>query len=208
MPHSCPDAVHRSVAASDNHNVLAPRIKASAIELRNGIAKSLAVGSSEVVQGRNDVSKARARSRQFLRLVNSASDQNCVVPLSELRKADVGADLAVQHELHTAILQLGCAPHYDMFLQLESRNAVGQETARTIIAVVNDDPHAGAPEPVGSRQTTWTRADDADGEIDLLSRRYDFNPSALPSKLGKIFLHGSDHDGAMPGLLDHAVALA
>ena len=30
----------------------------------------------------------------------------------------------------------------------------------------------------------------------------------LPSKLGKIFFYGSDHDGAVPGLLDHAVALA
>ena len=58
--------------------------------------------------------------------------------------------------------QLRDPAHNNVFFKLETGDAVGQQTARTIVPIIDRHLHARAPQHVRRRQPAGARADDAD----------------------------------------------
>ena len=127
---------------------------------------------------------------------------------AQFDQADVAAHLAIQAEHDAASHQPIDAPRDDVLFQFEVRNAVGEQAARAVIAVVDGDAVAALAQALGGRQTGGPRADDAGGFGARLRRRERLHPTLLPRGLAQIFLDGADGDGAVPRLLDDAASLA
>ena len=123
-------------------------------------------------------------------------------------KGDVLAHGAVGDELDATIRKLLNSLHDYRLFQLEARNAIGQQPARAVIAIIDRDLHALPPQHVRRRKTPRPRADDADafGPFGMGADRLD--PAFLPRRIGDVFLHRADGDCAMARLFDHAVAFA
>jgi hypothetical protein len=86
--------------------------------------------------------------------------EHCVVVGQQLVERDVAADLAVQHELDAHALQQHAARLDDFLLQLEGRDAEGQQAADARVAVVHHGAHAVACQHVGGGQPRGAGADD------------------------------------------------
>src|SRR5690606_19368633 len=102
---------------------------------------------------------------------------------------------------------LGAAQH-DLLLQLEVRDAVDEEAADAVVAVVDGDLPALLPELLGRGEAGGPGADDADREP-VLDRRLDRpHPALREGRVGDVALDRADGDRAVPGGLDDAIALA
>ena len=123
-------------------------------------------------------------------------------------KAQVFAHVAIQHKLNPAIAQLIDALHDDIFLQLEARNAIGQQPAAPVIAVINRHLHTLAPQRIRRRQPARTSADDTHRFTALRIGANGLDPALFERRIGDVFFDRSNGHGAMPGLLDHTIALA
>ena len=176
--------------------------------LGNLVTEGRLVRRGEIVDGAHDSRAARAGAGQIAGLVDTRGDEHGIMFLAQLGKADVLADVAVHHELHTALFKLFVAAHDDVFFQLEAGNAVGQQPAGAVVAVIDGDLHTCAAQTVGGGKAAGAGADDADalaalgGWLDVL------DPAFFKRRVGDVFLDRTDGDGAVARLLDHAVAFA
>ncbi len=208
LPHRGAYAVHRRVAAANHHDIAARRVENAAVKRLDRIAEALAVGGDQIVERLHDPLLAGSRSAQIARLVHAAGQQHGVVPLPKLAQRNVAADIAAQVEGDAALLDLANPPQHGPLVQLEVGDAVDEKAAGAVVPVVDGDLIAPSTQPVGSRQARWSRADNAHRFGALRRRRDGGYPSLLPGALGDVPLHRADGDGAVPGLLDDAVALA
>ena len=75
-------------------------------------------------------------------------------------ECDVHTNICVQLHINAAFRELICAAFNDVFFQLKGGNTVGEQTAHTIITVINRYLIARAAQTVRSGHTTRTGADD------------------------------------------------
>src|SRR5690554_1283342 len=128
--------------------------------------------------------------------------------LAQLRQTGVAAHFKAELELDSGIGDQARAPLNNLLLELEPGNAIDQESAWAIVAVIDDDLIALRPKLFGSRQAGRTGADDTDRLRSLPRWADGSHPAAFPSRIGNVLLDRADRDCAVAGLLDHAAALA
>jgi hypothetical protein len=141
-------------------------------------------------------------------LVDSGGDHHRIVLAADRVKGQVAADVAVQHIGHAALAQLFVAAHHHVLFQLEAGDAIGQQPARAVVAVIDRDLHAGAAQHVCRRQPAGAGADDAHrfGPFGVRADRLD--PAFVPGGIGDVFLDRADGHGAVARLFDDAIAFA
>src|SRR5437899_3162235 len=127
--------------------------------------------------------------------------------VAQLGNGDVAADLAVQPELHLGITQQLLASLHDLLLELEVRDAVDQQAADAVVAVVDRDLVTLAAQLLGGGKARWAGADDADALLALTARLDRLHPAFVPGGVGDELLDRADGD-RFEALLDHAVAFA
>ena len=86
---------------------------------------------------------------------------------AQFGERDVAADLEVQLELDAALGQQLRAAQHDLLLQLEVGDAVDQQAAGAVVAVVDRDPIALRAQLLGGGQARRAGADDADRLVQL-----------------------------------------
>src|SRR5690606_36653820 len=207
LAHRGADAIHRRVAAADHHDPLARGVERAGIERRHRLAQALAVARGEILEGRHDVGETGARQADVARAVDTGADEQSVVPRAQLLEAHVAANLAAQAELDAAIDQHLAAPLDHALFQLEVGNAVDQETADPVVAVVHADLVALLAQLLGDREAGRPRADHADRLGTLARGLGRLDPAHLERGVGDVLLDRADGHG-LEALLDHAVALA
>ena len=116
---------------------------------------------------------------------------------TDISKADVFAYGCVQFELNTTQFKLFIAAHHNVFFQLEAWNAVSQQTASTVIAVINRDLQTRAAQNISCSQATRTSTDDSHAFSALNLRRDRKNPPLIPCSVCNIFLNRTDGDSAV-----------
>src|SRR5688572_16539138 len=201
-------AIHRGVAAADHDHALAARVERAGLELRHGIAEALAVAGGEVGESGHDVVETAARSRHLARLVDADRQQHGVVLALQLGQRHVAAELAIQLELDAALGQLLGPAQHDRLFQLEVRDAIDHQSADAVVAVINRHLVALAAQELGGGEARRPGADNAD-RFSALARRLDrLHPAHLERGVGDVTLDLADGDGAVAGLLDHAIAFA
>ena len=202
-------AVHRGVAAADDHHVLAGRVQGAVVEGGDRVAQTLAVARGEKVERRHDPGQAAAGCGEVAGLVDAGSDEYGVMALAQLGEARaLAADVAGEMEVDAAVAQVPGPALDDRLLQLEARDAIDQQPADPVVAVVDVDLPAMLAQLLGTGEAGRPRADDAD-RLGQLTRRPDrLDPAQVEGGVGDVFLDGTDGDGAVPRLLDDAVALA
>ena len=77
--------------------------------------------------------------------------------LADPLERDIGADIAVQHQIDAAFVKLVVALRHDLLFQLEARDAIGQQPARAVIAVVDGDLKALTAQRIRRRQSARSR---------------------------------------------------
>ncbi|MNW04549.1 hypothetical protein D3C71_2006550 [compost metagenome] len=82
-------------------------------------------------------------------MIDAHGQQHGVMARPQLVHRDVGPDRGVEHELDPALDQAVDAALNDALLQLEAGDAVGQQAARAVVAVIDDDLIAFAAQTVG-----------------------------------------------------------
>ena len=207
LAHRRPHAIHRRVAAADHHDVLAFRVQHAGFELGDDVAQTLPVGGREIVERRRDAGQADAGCCDVARLVDAGGDEDGGMTRAQLLEHDVAADVAVQVEGDLRVAQQRLAALHDLFLELEVRDAIDQQPADPVVAIVDRDLVALAAKLLGRRETGRAGADDADAFGPLAARPDRLHPAALPGGVGDVLLDRADRD-RFESLLDDAVALA
>ena len=128
--------------------------------------------------------------------------------VADIGKADVDAHIAVQFKVNATFGQLVVAAHDHIFFQLETGDAVGQQTTRAVIAVIDGDLHTRAAQHIRRGQTTGARADDTNGFGAFGLGLDRLHPAIFPRGIGDVFLDRADGHSAVAGLFDHTVAFA
>src|SRR4051794_10541246 len=209
LPYRRADAIHGGIAATHHDHALAPRVQGSIGKGRHRVAQARAVAGGEVVQRRHDPGQAAARCREVARPVDAGGDEDRVVALAQLAEARAkAANVAGQMEMHAALAQMTRPALDDGLFQLEARNAVDQQAADSVVAIVNVHLTALAPQFLGAGEARWTRADDAHRLRELADRVDRPDPAGVEGGVRYVLLDRPDGHGTVPGLLDHAVAFA
>src|SRR6266853_534117 len=94
-----------------------------------------------------------------------------------------------------------------LLLELEIGDAIDEEAADAVVAVVDMHLIALAPQLLGGGKAGRAGADDADGPIELAPRPRRLDPAFGEGGLGDVFLDRADGHG-IEALLDDAIALA
>ena len=128
---------------------------------------------------------------------------------AELGQRRVAADLEILVEGDAAVGESSDAAPDDLLFELEAGDAVGEETARPVVAIVDVDVIALDPERFGGAQAGRAGADDADRLAGAIGeRRERRDPALLPRGVGDELLDRADGDRAVTGELDYAIAFA
>ena len=208
LPDRRAHAVHRRVTAADHHHALARGVQLSILEIRHLVAQIHAVRGGQIVQRPHHPALGRVVDVEVAGLIDARRDQHRVMLAADRVKADRLAHVGAQHELDAPLFQQAVAALDHRLFQLEAGDAVDQQPARAVVAVIDRDLEPHPPQPVGGREPARPRADDADA-LGPLGRGADrLDPALVPGGVGDVFLDRADGDGAVAGLLDDAVALA
>jgi len=155
-----------------------------------------------------DAGQADPRRLDLARLVDAGGDQHRGMALAQLGDGRIAPDLEFQVEGDAGLAQQIGAPGDHVLFQLEVGDAVDQQAADPVVAVVDMHPIALAAQLLRRRQAGRSGADDADRLGALDDRRDRPHPPLAPGRLGQIGFHGANRDGAVAGPLDDAIALA
>ncbi len=140
LTHRGAHAIHRRVAAADDGDVFAFGIERPIVEVGNSIAQAFAVGSDQIIERGHDALRAAIPGASSLAwLVDAGGDEDGIMFRAQLIERGVTADFEIQLEFDAAIGEPLHAALHDFFLQLEVRDAVDQQSARAVVAVVDRD---------------------------------------------------------------------
>src|SRR3546814_823088 len=137
-------------------------IEAASVERGNVVAKALAGRRDQIVERSDHAFRRVAGDVDLARLVHARRDQDHVMLLAQRVKRRILADREAQMELDAALDEPVDAAHHDLLLQLEARDAIGEEPARAVVAVIDMDLMPRGAQIFRSGQPRRTRADDAD----------------------------------------------
>ncbi len=127
-------AVHRGITATNYHHLFAFGIERGQVDF---ITKVQVVGRCQVIQRLYNARKARARCAQPAFFVYASGDQHRIMLFAQRIKADIGAHIAVGNYLDPTSLQPLNPAHHHVFLKLKARDAIGQQAASAVVAVIN-----------------------------------------------------------------------
>jgi hypothetical protein len=127
----------------------------------NSVAGNGPVGLCEVGHGEVNAGEIASGDRQIARLQSAGCNDDSVESLAQLLPRDVDADVGIRAETGSLGLHLGKSCVDRSLLQLEVRDAVPQESANTVVALINHNGVSGAGKLLGSGETGRSRTDDS-----------------------------------------------
>ena len=101
-----------------------------------------------------------------------------------------------------------CAAFNDILLKFEIRNAVNEQAADAIVAIINRHLVSALTHALCSSEAGGTGANNADCLAALSARANGIDPALFPRRLSQILFDSADGNAAMAALLDHARAFA
>src|SRR6185312_4381042 len=113
----------------------------------------------------------------------------------------------VEMERDLRLAQQRLAALHDVLLELEVRDAIDQQAADAVVAIVDRDLVALAAELLGGGEARRAGADDTDTLGPLAARLDRLHPALVPGGVGDELLDRADGD-RLEALLDDAVAFA
>src|SRR5512139_879884 len=187
-------AVHRGVAAAQNHHALAAHV----VEGLAGLGEVEAfphVGDQER-QRLEHAGQVLAGEAALHVGVGAHAHEHGVVFVEQALQRHIPADLGVEAEFDTHALEDFAATGHHRLFHLEFRDAEGEQAADLVVAVVHHRLHAVPRQHVGAAQSCRPGAD----HRDLLSGRHDVRhvgaPAGLEGLLGDVALDLADGDRA------------
>ena len=126
-----------------------------------GVHQALRVRRQEL-HGEVDAVELAPFDRHVAPLGRPAAQDHGVELLDQLRRRDVPADLGVGHELHPLGLHQLQPPRHHRLVELHVRDAVHQQAADAVGALVHGDPVSGAVELRGAGEAGGAGPDDGD----------------------------------------------
>ena len=208
MPNSGAHTVHRRITATYHHNPLALRIQRAIVKFRHRVAKAFAVAGRQKIQRRNNTCRPNPGSRQIPRFVNAGRNQDGMMSGADVGKADILPHATIQNEGNTPRLQLRNPLHDNIFFQFEAGNAIGQQPARAVIAVVHRHLHTLPAQHVCRSQPAGPRANNRHRLGPFCKGNNRLYPTIFPREVGQVFLNRPNGHRAVARLFDHAVAFA
>src|SRR3546814_6184852 len=128
--------------------------------------------------------------------------------LAQRVQCRVLADREAEMEMDAALDEPVDAAHHHILLELEARDAIGEESARTVVAVIDMHLMPRGAQIFGSGQARGPRADDADRLAGRGALVHRFDPALGPSGVGDIFFDAAARHRAMARKFDDAIAFA
>ncbi len=205
MPQRRADAVGSRVAAADDDDVLVLGVDVTAV-FEIAREQALRVGGQELHREVN-AGELAARDLEIARLRRARRQQQRVVLGAQLLRIDVLADVGVRDELDAGRAQQVDAAVDDALVELHVRNAVHQQAADAIGALVDGDLVTGFVELVGGREAGRTRADDGNALAAARRGHVRLDPTFGEAAVDDRVLDVLDRDGGIRDA-EHAGALA
>ena len=196
-------AVGARVAAADHHDVLARRGQPAARSARDRTRAVVQVLHREV-----HAVELPARHRQVARNARAGRDDDGIVALPQLRRAEILADVHAEAKLDTFGDQLLDTPLHEALLDLELGHTEAHEAAGSLVALVDDDVLTRARELLRAGEPGRARTDDCDAAPGPAGRRLRGDPTLVPAAVDDRELHLLDRDGVPLVDLEHARRLA
>ena len=202
------DTIHCGVAATYDDDVFAMRIHRAAVENGHGIAKALAVRNGEKIERRDDSLKPTAWRGNRPCLVDAGGNKHGVMLRAQIIQRRIAAHFEIRVENNAGILKPLHTAHDNVFLQLETGDAISQQSAHPVVTVIDMNVIASDAQIFRRRQSTRASANNANR---LAARRPDldgFYPALLPRRIGDVFFDRANRDGVMACKFNDAIALA
>src|SRR5580658_10876696 len=162
---------------------------------RHLVPQTAAVAGGEVLQRLHDIAEADARSLEQARSIDSGRDQDGVVAAPDLGQTRIAADLETRVKDHAAGLEQSVPAGDDPLVELEIGDAVDEEPADPVVAIVDMDLIALAAQLFGGSEAARSGADDRDRLRPFSRRGGGLDPAAIPGGVGDVFLDRTDRDG-------------
>src|SRR5690606_12629556 len=203
------DAVGACIAAADDNDILVLGRNVIAV-LEVGIEQALGVGLEEFHCQMNTLQLA-IFDRQVAAVGSAGGQHYRIVFLLQFFRIDrIGAsaaDIGVGDEVDTlGLQQIDTALHH-VLAELHVRNAVHQQAADTIGALVHGHRVAELIQLRGSGETRWTRADNRDLLAGARRRRLRHHPAFLEAAINARVLNIPDRHRLLDGA-EHAGTVA
>ena len=202
------DTIHRGIAATYDDDVFAMRIHRAAVENGHGIAKALAVRNGEKIERRDDSLKPTAWRGNRPCLVDAGGNKHGVMLRAQIIQRRIAAHFEIRVENNAGILKPLHTAHDNVFLQLETGDAISQQSAHPVVTVIDMNVIASDAQIFRRRQSTRASANNANR---LAARRPDldgFYPALLPRRIGDVFFDRANRDRVMACKFNDAIAFA
>src|SRR5260221_5849562 len=149
-----------------------------------------------------------AGCRDITGLVDTGPNQHGIMLFAQLLELDAAANIGIAAKGDAGVAEMPDTSLDDRFIQLEIRDAIDQQAAKAVSAVIDGYLIADLTQLLGSSDAGRAAADDADRlrQFGLWANRA--HPSFSPSGVGNVALDGADRHGPVAGLLNHAVPFA
>ena len=135
VSHGRTDAIGAGIAAADDHHVPVRCRDVSTVFVVR-IEKALCA-LEQILHCEVDASQLATGNRQISRLRRAAGEEQRVVLLAQLLDIDVDADVSIRDELHALFAQQVQATLDHGLVEFHIGDAVHQESADTVIALIN-----------------------------------------------------------------------
>ena len=188
------EAVRARVAAAQDRDAQALRAQ---LGRRHGQAGDAPVLLHEVLHGEVHAGQLGARQRERPVALGAGGEHERVVAGAQLLERDVAADGDAEGELDALGDELLDAAIDQVLLELEVGDAVAQQAAGAVVALVHGHRVAGARELLRRGEAGRARADDADGMARARRGRLRRDPALLPGALDDRPLDLLDRDGVV-----------
>ena len=151
-------AVHRRIAAAEYHDVQSLGID---VRLFRQLQQPHNLFSIRDQKRQRIVNAGRVFIRQirFHGAIGTCANKYRIIFIKQRRQRNILAYFAVQLKAHAHPGEDFTPPGKQGFIQLEGRNAKGQQAADFRMAVKHHRAYAVAHQPVGAGETGWTGAD-------------------------------------------------
>ena len=169
--------------------------KRAVVEGGDLVAQALAVAGGQELERRHDAVQAAAGRHQVARPVDAGGDEDRRMALAQLGEAGpLAADIAGEVEVDAAVAQMARTPLDHRLLQLEAGDAVDQQAADPVVAIVDMHLPALAAQFLGTGEAGGAGADDAHRLGQLAQGPDGLDPAAIERGVGDVLLDGTDRD--------------
>ena len=183
-------------------------IESALVEGGHLVAQTISIGGGKIGHRLDNPIKARSRHAKVTTGIDTRGNKDGIVFLSQIGECGIASNFKIEMESNAPITQTLGATFNDFLFKLEIGDAVSQQAADAIIAIINVHAVPFTSQFLRPREAGRTGTDNAHRLIAFPRHLDRFDPTFLPCGIGQILFNGTNSNRSVSRLFDHTIAFA